>query len=379
MVKTFSILVVDDEPRNFDVIGALLGNQGYQLHHAISGKEALAQLEKLRPDLILLDMMMPEMNGIQFCQHIKAIPQWQTVPIIMVTALSEKSDLANCLNAGADDFVSKPINSIELRARVHSMLRIKQQYDDIQGLSTLRADTVAILERTLNELRGSLASRLSHEINTPLNGIVCTIELLKSDFQNMEVEEVQEILGWADESAQRLEKLTKKLLIYLDLEVSAHRQNSFQSSHTKFSSVAIATNLNSYISRLNREGDLYLDLEEAEIPLSEKDILVVLLELLDNAVKFSAVGTKITVRSQVVGENLILSVHNLGVGMTEKQIQLIGAFMQFNRENYEQQGTGLGLRIVKKIVELAGGKFAIASTPNQEISINLSFPIIAIT
>lgn len=327
MTKTFSILVVDDELRNFDVIEALLGHQGYQLHHAISGEEALAQLEKLQPDLILLDMMMPEMNGIQFCQHIKAIPQWQTIPIIMVTALSEKSDLANCLNAGADDFVSKPINSIELRARVHSMLRIKQQYDDIQGLSALRADTVAILERTLNELRGNLASRLSHEINTPLNGIVCTIDLLKSDFQNMEVAEVQEILGWADESAQRLEKLTKKLLIYLDLEVSAHRQKSFQSAHTKFSSATIVTNLNSYISRLNRSDDLCLELEEAEIPLSEKDLLIVLLELLENAVKFSDVGTKIIVRSQVIGENLFVSVQNSGVGMTEKQIQLIGAFM----------------------------------------------------
>ncbi|MBD2187018.1 hybrid sensor histidine kinase/response regulator [Pseudanabaena mucicola] len=378
MIKTFSILVVDDEPRNFDVIEALLGYQGYQLHHAISGKEAIAQLEELRPDLILLDMMMPEMNGIQFCQHIKAIPRWQTIPIIMVTALNEKSDLANCLNAGADDFVSKPINSIELRARVHSMLRIKQQYDDIQGLSALRAETVAVLERTLNELRGNLASRLSHEINTPLNGIVCTIELLKSDFQNMEVAEVQEILGWADESAQRLEKLTKKLLIYLDLEVSAHRQKSFQSAHTKFSSTTIATNLNSYISRLNRSNDLCLELEEAEIPLSEKDILIVLLELLDNAVKFSDIGTKIIVRSQVIGENLLLSVQNSGVGMTEKQIQLVGAFMQFNRENYEQQGTGLGLRIVKKIVELAGGQFAIASIPNQDISINLTLPIIAI-
>jgi CheY-like chemotaxis protein/two-component sensor histidine kinase len=377
MTKTFSILVVDDEPRNFNVVEALLGHQGYHLHHAISGKEAIAQLEELRPDLILLDMMMPEMNGIQFCQHIKAIPQWQTIPIIMVTALSEKSDLANCLNAGADDFVSKPINSIELRARVHSMLRIKQQYDDIQGLSALRAETVAVLERTLNELRGSLASRLSHEINTPLNGIVCTIDLLKADFQNMEVAEVQEILGWADESAQRLEKLTKKLLIYLDLEVSANRQKSFQSAHTKFSEAAIATHLNSYISRLNRSDDLGLELEEAEISLSEKDILIVLLELLENAVKFSEVGTKIIVRSQVVGENLLLSVQNSGVGMTEKQIQLIGAFMQFNRENYEQQGTGLGLRIVKKIVELAGGQFAIASIPNQEISINLTLPIIA--
>jgi DNA-binding response OmpR family regulator len=170
-MKKPSVLVIDDEPDNFDVIDTFLSNQDYHLYYAADGQEAIASIDTYNPDLILLDVMMPVMDGIEVCRQIKAISKWQVVPIIMVTALSSKSDLANCLSAGADDFISKPVNAVELRARVHSMLRIKQQYDNIQTLSRIQENTINVLEGTLNELRGNLASSLSHELNTPLNGI----------------------------------------------------------------------------------------------------------------------------------------------------------------------------------------------------------------
>lgn len=116
-----SILVVDDEPDNFDVIEAFLSDRDYQLHYAWNGLEALKSLHVFQPDVILLDVMMPELDGITTCQKIKAMPEWKSVPIIMVTALSDKEDLARCIQAGADDFISKPVNSTELRARVQSM------------------------------------------------------------------------------------------------------------------------------------------------------------------------------------------------------------------------------------------------------------------
>ncbi len=170
-----AILVVDDEPDNFDVLETLLSTQNYQLDYAAGGYEAIAALATFNPDLILLDVMMPEIDGLEVCRQIKAKPQWQTVPIIMVTALNAKSDLDQCLRAGADDFITKPINAVELRARVHSMLRIKRQYDHIQSLLQLREETIQLLENHLSELRGNLASSLSHELNTPLNGILGTI------------------------------------------------------------------------------------------------------------------------------------------------------------------------------------------------------------
>ena len=376
MTNTFSILVVDDEPDNFDVIETLLSAQNYQLHYAANGKSAIASLETFQPDLILLDVMMPEMDGIEVCKLIKANPQWQIVPIIMVTALSSKTDLANCLNAGADDFISKPINSVEMRARVHSMLRIKQQYDNIQTLSHIQSNTINILESALNELRGTLASRMSHELNTPLNGIMGAISLLKEDIENMDITEIREMLGWVDESAKRLENLTKKFLTYLELESSPSRQQSFKTAHTKFSSTEVEAMLKSYVHKLRRGNDnLIFDLEDSEIALSDRYLATILYELVDNAVKFSASGTIIKINGRVVDNLFNLSVHDLGRGMTKEQVDRIGAFVQFERKTYEQQGIGLGLRIVKKIVELAGGLFSISSIYQQQTTVNISLPI----
>ncbi|MEG4168233.1 MULTISPECIES: hybrid sensor histidine kinase/response regulator [unclassified Microcoleus] len=375
-MSQFSILIVDDEPDNFDVIETLLSEQDYQLHYAASGQEAIASLDIFEPDLILLDVMMPGIDGIEICRQIKAMSKWQAVPIIMVTALNRKSDLANCLTAGADDFISKPVNAIEMRARVHSMLRIKQQYDNIQNLYHIQENTINALESTLNELRGNLASSLSHELNTPLNGILGTIGLLKDDIEDMDIAEIHEMLGLADDSARRLEKLTKKFLIYLELELSASQQHKIESAQTLFSASAIETELKYQAKSVNRSNDLLLTLEEAEIALSERYLSTILHELMDNALRFSSPETTIKVSSQVLGEMLHLYVHDSGQGMTEEQIAKIGAFMQFERKRYEQQGTGIGLKIVQKIVELAGGELSITSIYQKETTVHLTLPIV---
>lgn len=121
-------MVVDDEPNNFDVIETLLYTEGYVLNYASNGQKALERLDKFKPDLILLDVMMPELNGFEVCQRIKTNPTWQHIPIIMITALDSKETLANSLEVGADDFICKPVSGIELKARIRSLLRISQQH-----------------------------------------------------------------------------------------------------------------------------------------------------------------------------------------------------------------------------------------------------------
>ena len=165
-----SILVVDDEPNNFDVIEAILRDQDYEVNYASSGQESLESLEILEIDLILLDVMMPDIDGIEVCERIKAIPKYRPIPIIMVTALSAKEDLAQCLNAGADDFISKPVNALELRARVQSMLRIKQQHEELQ-------DAKEAAEAALR-IKSDFLAMMSHEIRTPINGVLGMTQLL---------------------------------------------------------------------------------------------------------------------------------------------------------------------------------------------------------
>ena len=155
-----SILVIDDEPDNFDVIETLLSHQNYRFHYTASGVEAIAALDILQPDLILLDVMMPGMDGIEVCQQIKTMPQWETVPIIMVTALTDKKDIARCLNAGADDFISKPVSLLELTARVRSMLRIRQLHTHLEDQVTQRT---AQLMATNAQLEQQIQERLLAE------------------------------------------------------------------------------------------------------------------------------------------------------------------------------------------------------------------------
>ena len=376
-MKTPSILVVDDEPDNFDVIEALLNQQGYQLHYVTNGQDAITYLDSFQPDLILLDVMMPDMDGMEVCRKIKACPEWNPVPIIMVTALSSKSDLARCLATGADDFISKPINALELRARVQSMLRIKRQYDNIQSLYQVQKRTINILESTLETLNGNLASTLAHELNTPLNGILGTVDFLSSSIDTLPQEEIKEMLGWIEESAHRLSRLTKKFRTYLELELATQASSSQPLGKSSFSIPFIQTHVIAQADKVNRRSDINFTLEEAQVNLPEHYASIVLQELIDNALKFSPSGTPIQVRSQVGEGMLNLSIQDHGRGMTDDQISKIGAFIQFERNTYEQQGAGMGLKIVQKIVEVAGGEFSIHSKYQQDTTVQVRLPIVS--
>ncbi|PSR17987.1 GGDEF domain-containing response regulator [filamentous cyanobacterium CCP3] len=181
-VHACSILIIDDEPTNFEVIETLLSieaaegtsfqeAQPYQLHYAASGAAAIAALDLFKPDLILLDVMMPGMSGLQVCRRIKAMPQWQTVPIIMVTSLTSKADLARCFAVGADDFIGKPVTRLELSARVRSMLRIRQQYKALASFN-------ASLEKTVQERTAQLQANLNRDALTQLPSRVFLLQQL---------------------------------------------------------------------------------------------------------------------------------------------------------------------------------------------------------
>jgi DNA-binding response OmpR family regulator len=152
-----NILVVDDNASNLDIIESIFAHETVDLFYASSGIHALDLLETLSIDTILLDVMMPEMDGIEVCRRIKANPKLSCIPVVMVTSLDSKEDLAFCLQTGADDFVKKPVNALELRARVRSMLRIKEQHDNLQTLLQARTDVTNML---LLELRNPLTTMM---------------------------------------------------------------------------------------------------------------------------------------------------------------------------------------------------------------------------
>ena len=156
MSESAKILVVDDTPLNVKMLADLLAFKGYQVVTAASGAEGLAKIESEHPDLVLLDVMMPGMNGYEVCQKIRANPSTGMLPVVMVTALDPGQERVKGIEAGADDFLAKPINQPELLARVRSLLRVKELWNTVQSQAAQLAEWNRTLESRVQEQMAQL-------------------------------------------------------------------------------------------------------------------------------------------------------------------------------------------------------------------------------
>ena len=348
-MNTPSVLIIDDEPNNFDVIETLLSEQDYQLHYAASGQEAIASLDIFDPDLILLDVMMPGIDGIEVCRQIKAMSKWQAVPIVMVTALSTKSDLANCLTAGADDFISKPVNAIELRARVHSMLRIKHQYDDLQSLLKLREDMVKMVV---------------HDLRNPLAGILLGLELLKRIDYPREKQQTQ--LARLYSFAQAIQVLIDDLLQIALLESGKTRLNYtevylcdlIESAISNFEAIAAKKN-QSLVAQLPEETSRRVSVDATMIHRT-------LDNLLSNAIKFSPPNSQIIVNVEfLTSGNAKIQVIDSGPGVPDTLRYKIFEKYEIGNLMSDVSQIGLGLAFCKMVVEAHGGEICVRNNQPQ--------------
>ncbi len=326
-----SILIVDDEISNFDVIEALLEGEDYELSYAQNATRALRWLEKNPVDVILLDVMMPEIDGITLCSYLKENPSYQYIPIIMVTALTEKKDLARCLEAGADDFLSKPLNWIELRSRLHSMLRIKQQYDHLQLL----------LKR-----REEMAEIIVHDLQNPVTSITFSCEMLKATQLNSKQSQKVEQIHVA---GKRLEEQIQTLLTMAKLEtgrlalnpVSIELKPLLEKLVKEFSAIASAKNIT-----LTSDLDIENDRAAVDSHLFSR----IVNNLLSNALKYSPRGKEIQVKLRDTPEQIILKVIDQGKGVSDELKEKIFQKYETGTDYQNINQTGLGLAFCQMAV-----------------------------
>ncbi|MEG4106840.1 response regulator [Microcoleus sp. S13_C5] len=359
------ILVIEDEEAIRENILELLEAENFEGIGAINGKVGIKLAIETIPDLILCDMMMPEVDGHGVIKALRSEPLTATIPFIFLTAKADKVDVRTGMELGADDYITKPCTPQELLKAI--AIRLEKQ-------KTISRQS----QKTLDELRTNISMSLPHELRTPLNAILGFSELILSEYQVLEESDILEMIGQIQTSGHRLYRLIQNFLLYAELEIAATNPELLKEMrNSEFSCVKslLSQKARQQAKHASRTDDLQLDLQDASVAMDSVRLAKIVEELLDNAFKFSLEGTPVLLSTFVENKTFVLSVKDQGRGMTADQIAQLEAYRQFDRKLYQQAGLGLGLAIVQRLVELHGGEFKIESFPEQETIVCVSLPV----
>ncbi|MEZ4703141.1 MAG: response regulator [Rhodothermales bacterium] len=361
------ILIVEDELHLRENLGDLLELEGYTILSAENGQQGLDLALAHRPDLIISDVMMPLMSGHDMLAAIRAEEALATTPFIFLTALSEKHDFRSGMNLGADDYLTKPFNEDELLSAVEARLE-------------KRALELQKREEAIDSLRGRLQKVLPHELRTPLVAILGYAQLLRDEWRDLADEEIDEMLTDIYHSGERLKTCSENYALYAQLQMvngdpdtrRAFRDGSSTMVEGTLSQLGLAHALTQL-----RNDDLVVDVEEAEVAISQQYLFKLIDEILSNAFKFSQPGSPVRLTGRVVKGQYWITIQDAGKGMSHEQLNLLGAFMQFGREQNEQQGLGLGLTIAQMLASIYDGSIAYESAPGAGTTAMIRLPLVA--
>ncbi len=349
------ILVIEDEDVIRENIVSVLNFSDFDAAGAKNGSIGLQQIREARPDLIISDIMMPEMSGYELLEQLRDDPNTATIPFIFLTAKTDRTDWRKGVELGADDYITKPFSIKELLSAVETRFK-RHELVVNQG------------EKKLKELRDNLTRSLPHEFRTPLTAILGFSQHLVGTYEKLEPDDVKRMLETIHTSAERLHNLVQNYLLYAQLELT--RVNPERLALLRKGYLSAAAAVIKYIALRTaidekRKSDLVLAIENAGINILEEHLKKVLEELVSNAFKFSKKGTPVSLSTTATTERFMIQICDQGKGMSLEQIKSIGAYMQFERKLHEQKGVGLGLIIAKNIVELYGGTLTIESELEQ--------------
>lgn len=362
MSETKKILVIEDEAQILEFLSIALSINGYEVITACNGAEGLDYAFAKLPDLIISDIMMPELDGYQVLEAVRANPQTANIPMLLLTARTDRGDVRQGMNLGADDYITKPFDIEDLLMSIKSRLEKKK---------SINKEYMNKLE----DLRTSIRSNLPHEIRTPLNIILGYSNILMKAENYNNTTDVRDMIESINYGAQRLNHLFENYLLYASLELMDPYELKQNTYHCGINKAYIDEIITEKCRVLNRLKDVIIDVQDSEISLSEYYFHKIMVEVLDNALKYSDFGAQILIKSRSELGYYKFKVQDSGRGMNKKQIESIGAYQQFDRELYEQQGAGLGLAICKKIADLFECHFAVNSELGKGTQVEIWIPL----
>lgn len=365
----YKVLIVDDVMSNVLLLKVLLSNEGFNIVIATNGKQALEQAEKEKPDLILLDVMMPDLSGFEVAGKMKENPELADIPIIFLTALNSTADIVKGFKVGANDFVSKPFNKEEL------LIRVTHQISLVAAKQMILAKTEE-LQRTIAG-RDRLYSVIAHDLRSPIGSIKMVLNMLLMNLSAEKVgEEMHELLTMANHTTEEVFALLDNLLkwtksqigklkvVYQDMDV----QEVVDSVCDIFNTVA---GVKQIALRVEKSDKLQV---RADIDMVKTAVR----NLISNAIKFSNEGSEVLVKTEKVGKEAIISVQDHGCGIDEEgQKKLLHTdthYSTFGTNN--EEGSGLGLLLCQDFIVKNGGRLWFTSAKNEGSTFYISLPLL---
>jgi two-component system sensor histidine kinase/response regulator len=353
------VMVVDDQPANIQVVGSVLGKLGYEIIPALDGPTALKRLAIHLPDLILLDLLMPGMDGCEVCRQLRENPNWEDLPVIFVSAADGKDLVVQALEAGGVDYITKPFNHAELVLRVKTQLELKSARDQLKQLA---------------EDKDELLGMLAHDLKNHLGGMELSSQLLHKRLKRLGDERATRLSENVLRSGGQLLTFVKEFLA----NAAADRGLNLKPVTLNFSDAA-AQALEKYAEAARRK-QLVLD---TKLPTQGTAVLAdvsalgqVLDNLLSNALKFTPPGGHILVCVRPGRGKVECRIQDDGPGFTaEDRVRMFRRYARLSaRPTGGEPSSGLGLSIVLKLVEAMHGELACESSPGQGASLIVRLP-----
>ena len=382
------ILVVDDADSNREVMTRILEREGYRVETAVDGADALARLRSAPFDMVLLDVMMPGMDGVQVMETIHGDDILNRLPVIMLSALNEQETVLKCIQLGAQDYLPKPVNQQLLKARIAACLEKKRSHD-LEREYTRRVESMSAQVQVMNErlrqanqIKSRFLATAAHDLKNPLGGI-----LLMADRIREEAELGRAIAATLGQ-ASRIHEMVQKMIQIINsvLDAAVHEMGEVHLSLEM-------TNLGDLVHKVVQENESYADSKGIRLiyvetlaaecwgMLDQMRMAQAMDNLVNNAIKYSPFGGTVQVELGlriVEGQDRVhVEVRDQGPGLTPED--LVQAFGPFQRLSAQPTGgeysTGLGLSIVKQMVELHDGWVWIESEPDQGAAFMVEIPL----
>jgi len=358
-----TVLIVDDDEKNIKLLKAMLRKENYDLVGAGCGEEALHITAERSPDIILLDIMMPGIDGFEVCRRLKANEETKAVPVIIITALTEKQDRVKAMEAGADDFLNKPIEKTELVVRVKSLLRIKDYHDQLLENNREIMDKNRYLQE-LEKAKEGLTHMIVHDLRNPLTAISMTVELMQIHAENLNDSQKKAMSN----IVQRCDDLNSMIQSILDIQLM--EEGKVKPEMAAADIVALTEEQLQQISYQIKNEKKHLTFTKPELlPKLHLDAALikrVISNLMSNAMRHTSNEGKIEIdiRYEPEEHQIMFSITDNGDGLAPEYHEKI--FEKFEQASLKLKGvrrgkSGLGLTFSKMAIEAHGGKIWVES------------------